>query len=431
MFNTIHKMIRNIISQQQEERDGLIQLSYIHRIEDATIADYLNSTLIKLITGPRRAGKSVIALQLLKNKNFAYLNFDDDLLLKHFDEDQVMQGLNDVYKGFTYLLLDEIQNLPDWELWVSKLYRRGVNLVITGSNSKLLSHEMASTLTGRYIQITVLPFSFSETIRFNEQSLPTNINATPIETGKLLGLLHTYLFNGGFPETVLNPGILKNYLSSLFDSILLKDILKRFRVRQTQQLYDLSNFLLSNYTNLFSFNQLKESLDFNSVATVQKFIGYLEEPYLFQHITRYNNKIKNQQKSAQKIYIIDNGFVHARSFELSPNYGRLLENLVFVELLRRNCKPELDLFYYRTRNDREIDFLVRKGHRVEQLIQVCYDINQPKTSKREMDALVEAAIELKCDDLLLITWDKEELIELNQLEIKLIPAYKWLTQNSK
>lgn len=422
-------MIRNILHQQREERDILLQQAYINRIEDAAIADFLNTTLIKLISGPRRAGKSVIALQLLESQNFAYLNFDDDLLLKHFDEDAVIQALNDVYKDFTYLLLDEIQNLSGWELWVNKLYRRGVNLVITGSNSKLLSHEMASTLTGRYVQITVLPFSFAETIRFNEQILLTTEKFTPIETGKMLGLLNAYLFNGGFPETVLNPGILKNYLSSLFDSILLKDILKRFRVRQTQQLYDLSNYLLSNYTNLFSFNQVKEALDFNSVATVQKFIGYLEEPYLFQHITRYSNKIKNQQKSAQKIYIIDNGFIKARSFELSPNYGRLLENLVFVELLRRDYKPELELFYYRTRNDREIDFLLRKGHRIEQLIQVSYDIEQPKVSKREIDALVEAANELDCTELLLITWNKEDIIEINQLKIKLLPAYKWLITN--
>jgi len=239
--------------------------------------------------------------------------------------------------------------------------------------------------TGRYVQITVLPFSFSETIRYNNQLLPEAKNATPTETGKMLGSLQTYLFNGGFPETVLNPGILKNYLSSLFDSILLKDILKRFRVRQTQQLYDLSNFLLSNYSNLFSFNQIKEALDYNSVATVQKFIGYLEEPYLFQHITRYHNKIKKHQKAAQKMYIIDNGFVKARSFELSPNYGRLLENLVFVELLRRAYKPELDLFYYRTRNDREIDFVLRKGHQ----------------------------------------------ISMNELTIHLIPTYKWLIKKNE
>jgi predicted AAA+ superfamily ATPase len=419
-------MIRNILHQQKEERDILLQQAYIHRIEEATIAEFLNTTLIKLITGPRRAGKSVMALQILKNKNFAYLNFDDELLLKYFDEDAVIQGLNDVYNGFTYLLLDEIQNLPNWELWVSKLYRRGINLIITGSNSKLLSHEMASTLTGRYIQITVLPFSFAETLRFADHSLPAVVQSTPVETGKILGLLHVYMFNGGFPETVLNTGILKNYLSSLFDSIILKDILRRFRVRQTQQLYDLSNFLLSNYTNLFSYNQVKDSLDFNSVATVQKFIRYLEEPYLFQHITRYNNKIKNQQKSAQKIYIIDNGFIKARSFELSPNYGRLLENIVFIELLRRDYKPELELFYFRTRNDREVDFLVRKGHQIEQLIQVCYDFAQLNVIKRETNALVEAAKELKCTDLLLLTWDKEDTIEINECKIKILPVWKWL-----
>lgn len=421
-------MIRNILYQQLEERNALLKQTYIVRIDDAVKAAYLSTTLIKLISGPRRAGKSVMALQLLENQNFAYLNFDDDLLLKNFNEDTVIQGLNEVFPEYDYLLLDEIQNLPDWELWVGKLYRRGVNLVITGSNSKLLSHEMATSLTGRYLQMTVLPFSFSETIRFNKQLDPLDSNATPTEKGKMLGLLQTYLFNGGFPEIVLNPGILRNYLSSLFDSILLKDILKRFMIRQTNQFYDLSNYLLSNYTNLFTFNQIKETLDFNSVATVQKFIGYLQEPYLFQHLTRYDTKIKNHQKTAQKIYIIDTGFVQARSFELSPNYGRLLENLVFVELVRRNYKPQLDLFYYRTRNDREIDFLLRKGHKIEQLIQVCYDISSPKTLKRELDALIEAATELQCESLQLITWDKEEQIEINQLTVLLTPAYKWLTK---
>ncbi len=422
-------MIRNLILQQQQELNVLLNQPYLYRIEDETISEYLNSTLIKLITGPRRAGKSVMALQMLKNQNFAYLNFDDDLLLRYFDEDAVIQSLNDVYKDFSYLILDEIQNLPKWELWVNKLYRRGINLVITGSNSKLLSSEMASVLTGRYIQIKVFPFSFLEILRFNNISLQSELNETPSETGKISGILHSYLFNGGFPEIVLNPGIIKNYLTTLFDSVLLKDILKRFGVRQTQQLYDLSNYLLSNYTNLFSYNQIKEELNFNSVATVQKFIGYLEESYLFQHIKRYDKKIKKQQKAAQKIYIIDNGFIKARSFELSPNYGRLLENIVFVELLRRNYKPGLELFYFKTRNNREIDFLLRKGHQIEQLIQVCYDMTQHKTIKRELDALLEASNELKCDKLLLISWDKDEQIAIDNKIIKVIPAYKWLTKN--
>lgn len=346
--------------------------------------------------------------------------------MNNFEEDIVIQSLNDVYAGYTCLLLDEIQNLPNWELWVGKLYRRGINLIITGSNSRLLSNEMASALTGRYLQIIVLPFSFGETLRFKSFTVSDKMQYTPAGIGEILALLDSYMFNGGFPETLFNPLLLKNYLSSLFDSVLLKDILKRFRIRNTRQLYDLSNFLLSNYTNPFSYNHIKDSLNFNSVATVQKFLGYLEEPYLFMHLTRYNNKVIKQQKSAQKIYVIDNGFIKARSFELSPNYGRLLENLVFIELLRRGYRPGLDLFYYRTRNDKEIDFLIRKGHQIEQLIQVCYNFEQLKVIKRETNALTEAAKELNCTNLLILSWDKEDIIEMDDLKIKLLPAWKWL-----
>ena len=423
-------MIKNILYQQQEERDGLLKQEYIERIGAISKAEYLSTGLIKLITGPRRAGKSVLSLQLLKDKNFAYLNFDDDLLLKHFDEDAVIQAINELYPNYQYLLLDEIQNLPNWELWVSKLYRRGANLIVTGSNAKLLSREMASSLTGRYVQIAIYPFSFAEFLQFKKQSLPDNESLTPQKMGTILSYLNTYLVNGGFPEIVLNPAILKNYLSSLFDSVLLKDIMRRFQIRQSQQFYDLSNYLLANYTNPYSYNQLKTDLNFSSVATVQKFVCYLSEPFLFLNLTRYATKIKLQQKSPKKSYVIDNGFIHTRSFELSPNNGRLLENAVFIELLRRNYKPELDLFYYRTRNDREIDFVCRKGYRVEQLIQVCFDIKSLKTLKREIDALLEASSELACSNLLLITWDREEVIIKNELNIQLIPAYKWLCDYS-
>jgi len=419
-------MIKNIIIQQKEERDILLNLKYVNRLKENFIAEYLNTGLIKLITGPRRAGKSVLALQLLKNKTFAYLNFDDDLLLKNFDENGVIQTLNEVYTGYEYILLDEIQNLPNWELWVNKLYRRGANLVITGSNSKLLSHELASALTGRFVQIAVFPFSFAEVIQARNLITPGENEITPTQKGNILNLLATYLQNGGYPETILNPSISKNYLSSLFDSILLKDILKRFRIRQTQQFYDLANYLLANYTNPYTSNQLKTELNFNSVTTVQKFIDYLEEPYLFVNLTRFSTKIKNQQKSPRKAYIIDNGFIRARSFELSPNFGRLLENLVFVELLRRNYRPGLDLFYYHTRNNREIDFILRKGHKTEQLIQVCYDLSHLKTLKREINALKEASDELSCNRLLIITWDKEEIIESNGLRIEVTQALNWL-----
>jgi predicted AAA+ superfamily ATPase len=423
-------MIESLIYQQHEECEELLKRAYIERIDITVRSDYLASGLIKLITGPRRAGKSVFALQLLKDENFAYLNFDDDLLLKHFEENLVIQALNEVYPGYKYLLLDEIQNLPGWELWVNKLYRRGINLIITGSNAKLLSHEMATSLTGRYIQIEVFPFSFKEVLRFHEVLLDKKPGLTPQKSGIILSYLNTYLLNGGFPETVLNPSIVKNYLSSLFDSVLLKDILRRFRIRQSQQFYNLANYLLTNYTNPYSYNQLKNDLNFNSVPTIQKFVGYLSEPYMFMNLTRYATKIKTQQKSPKKSYIIDNGFINARSFELSPSWGRLLENVVFIELLRRHFKPGSDLFYYRTRNDKEVDFICRKGHKIDQLIQVCYDITNPKTSKREINSLQEASSELNCNDLLIITWSKEEMIKTGKEDIQIVPAYKWLCEGT-
>ena len=244
-------MIKNILSQQLEERNGLLNHPYIERVDPTVKENYLSTGLIKLITGPRRAGKSVLSLQLLKDEDFAYINFDDDLLLKQFDEDAVIQALNELYPGYRYLLLDEIQNLPAWELWVSKLYRRGTNLILTGSNAKLLSHEMASSLTGRYLQIAVYPFSFGEFLRCNKLEAVFD-RLTPQKTGDILSHLNTWLVKGGFPEVVLNPPIHRNYLSSLFDSVLLKDIIRRFQVRQPQKLYDLSNYFLANYANPFS-----------------------------------------------------------------------------------------------------------------------------------------------------------------------------------
>ena len=424
-------MIKNIVYQQFEERNILLSRDYVERQDVPARSEFLSTGLIKLITGPRRAGKSVFSLQLLKNENFAYLNFDDDQLLKHFDEDAVIQSLNEIYPDYRYLLLDEIQNLPDWELWVNKLNRRGSNLVITGSNARLLSGEMATSLTGRYVQIEVFPFSFAEVLRFHKISLPDRQVLIPAEMGNILNHLNNFLLSGGFPEIVLNPSIADNYLSALFDSVLLKDIMRRFRIRQPRQLFDLSNYLLANCTNPYSFNQLKTGLNFNSVATVQKFTGYLTEAYLFVILTRYAVKVKTQQKSPGKFYIIDNGFIKARSFRISPNYGSQLENVVFTELLRLHYKPGLDLFYYHTRNDREVDFLCRKGHVVEQLIQVCYDITNEKTLKREITALTEASSELKCIDLLLITWDDEKIIEQKGSTIHFIPAWKWLTRGER
>lgn len=416
-------MIRTIVLQQKEERDSLLRCDYQERVVAGKAEDFLASNLIKLITGPRRAGKSVFALQLLKSKKFAYLNFDDDLLLKHFDENILWQLLLEIYPNFKYLLLDEIQNLPEWELWVAKLYRRGVNLIITGSNSKLLSNEMATALTGRFIQINILPFSYAEILAFN--NVPITYK-TPTKKALLLQKLAEILQYGSFPESVKSRSITRSYLSALYDSILLKDITRRFKVRNTNELYILAAYLLTNYCNPFSVNQLADELNIGSVHTAQKFCKYLTEPYLFFYLQRYNNKLKITQKSPQKIYVVDNGFVTAQSFELSENRGRLLENLVFIELLRRGYNTQQTLFYYRTRNNKEVDFICRNMHKIETLIQVSYDLRNSKTYKREISSLVEASGELKCSNLLLLTWDDEKIVVDNDVSIIIKPIWKWL-----
>ena len=356
---------------------------------------------------------------MLQGKNFAYLNFDDNLLLENWNEDLVMRMLDDVYPGYEYLLLDEIQNLPDWDLWVNKLYRRGKNLIITGSNAKMLSSEMATVLTGRYLQIEMLPFSLEETMRWR------NVNLEEQSTQAIV-VADDYMRNGGYPETIQSRNITKSYLSTLFDSILLKDVAKRHKVRNTTDLYNLATYLLSNFCNPISANDLAVELGLSSVTTTKKFCDYLAEPYLFFYLPRFNNKMKLMKKAPPKVYVVDNGFVQSTAFNLSENLGRLLENQVFVELLRRGYIPGKTLFYYRTRNDKEVDFVTRKGSKVEQLIQVCYDMTSDKTRKRELDALDEAAKELQCDNLLVITNSVDDKIVWNDEMISIIQIFKFL-----
>ena len=400
------------ILNQRAERDELLSRPYQQRHTKYDADELLQNPLIKLITGPRRVGKSVFALLMLQGKNFAYLNFDDNQLLEKWEEDLAMSALDDVYPNYDFMLLDEIQNLPDWDLWVSKLYRRGKNLIITGSNAKMLSSEMATVLTGRYLQIEMLPFSLEETMSWK------NISTDRAEqAAQAIMLADDYMRNGGYPETIPSRSITKSYLSTLFDSILLKDVARRHKVRNTTDLYSLATYLLSNFCNPISANELAGELGLASVATTKKFCDYLNEPYLFFYLPRFNNKLKLMNKAPKKVYVVDNGFVQSTAFNLSENLGRLLENQVFVELLRRGYIPGQTLFYYRTRNDKEVDFVTRKGAKVEQLIQVCYDMTSEKTRKRELDALAEAAEELHCDNLLIITNSQEEKIEWKRTAI--------------
>ena len=414
--------MKTIVLNQRKERDELLSRPYLTRRSNHDEDMLLNSHLIKLITGPRRVGKSTQALLMLRNKNFAYLNFDSQQLLDAWDANLVMRMLDDVYPGYDYLLLDEVQNLEGWDLWVSELYKIGKNLVITGSNAKMLSSEMATVLTGKYLQVEMLPFSLEEFFDWNKLELH---NLKPEQDAESKVLTDDYMRNGGYPEVVASRQLVRSYLDTLFDSIVWKDVAKRHNVRNITDLNNLSLYLVSNFCNPLSANELSEELGFSSVNTTKKFMDYLHEPYLFYYLSRYNNKLKLMKKAPRKVYVVDNGFVAAKAFSLSENLGRLLENQVFIELIRQGYNTEKTMFYYRSRNDKEVDFVLRKENRVERLVQVCYDLSSPKTEKREVDSIVECAGELKCSNLTIVAKEDERTIEKDGYSINVLPISKF------
>ena len=414
--------MKTIVLNQRMERDELLSRPYLTRRSSLDTNALLDSHLIKLITGPRRVGKSTQALLMLRDKNFAYLNFDNQQLLDAWDANLVMRMLDDVYPGYDYLLLDEVQNLEAWDMWVSELFRHGKNLVITGSNAKMLSSEMATVLTGKYVQVEMLPFSLEEFFDWNKLDLH-HLESEHSTEGKVL--TDDYLRYGGYPEVVASRQLTRSYLDTLFDSIVWKDVAKRHRVRNITDLNNLAVYLVSNFCNPLSANELSEELGLSSVNTTKKYMDYLHEPYLFYYLSRYNNKLKLMKKAPRKVYVVDNGFVAAKAFSVTENLGRLLENQVFIELVRRGYDTEKTMFYYRSRNDKEVDFVLRQGAHIERLVQVCYDMNSPKTEKREVDAIVECAGELKCDNLTIVTYDDERTIEKDGYKINVVPIAKF------
>jgi len=415
------QIIRDILLLQQRELERRHQEPYIERNLDL---HHLDNNLIKVVIGPRRAGKSFFAAHALQAiGSFGYVNFDDERLLNVVDYDEILNAIDTLYNQPKYILLDEIQNVNRWELWVNRLQRQGRRVIVTGSNSNLLSRELATHLTGRHVQTLLFPFSFAERLKWMNRAL------TDAEHKEALA---HHIEEGGFPEPLLHNLNRHEYLASLLDSVIYKDIVKRFKIRGVQGLEDLVSYLLANIAQEYSFRTLTSVTRCRSAHTVEKYLSYLQEAFGFFSVKRFSWKVREQAASNKKIYCVDNGLVTCKAFRSSSNLGRLCENLVAIALRKWELNRQAEIFYWKcSQTQWEVDFVVKQGLKIRSLIQVCADVRDPKTEARETRALINASKALKCNKLILLTDDVEKVVSANWFDVRrkiqYIPLWKWLS----
>lgn len=420
--------LERILKDQHEELLNTDYSQFINRQEETEID--LNSRLAQIVIGVRRCGKSTICQKVLMESkvNFAYVNFDDESLASLHSEElnDVLQVLYRIYGSFTHLFMDEIQNVPKWHLFVNRLLRQGIHIILTGSNANLLSGELATHLTGRYNEIRLYPFSFSEYCL--ARGILTDTQTTK-STGLLLNALDTYLQQGGFPE-VMSISRQDKYIASLLTAIISKDICHRYKVRYKKTLQQLANGVLDRFCQEISYSDLQKIYQLNSIHTSKNYVSYLENAYLIRLIPRYSFKSIERQ-SMRKVYCIDNAFITNHDDALqTENLGWRLENIIAIELYRRLKNEMQQLYYLRQNKNYEVDFAIVERNKVKQLIQVTYDFNQPKTKlyNREIGGLLKGAAATGCTDLTLIMMSgEEEDIEVNGLTIHKVLAIRWLT----
>ncbi len=415
-------MLKDVLLTQKREWERRLTERYIAREVGPAFARA--GDLVRVVVGPRRAGKSFFALHALGATGVCgYANFDDERLVGLADYDDLLNALDAVYDRPAMLLLDEVQNLERWELFVNRLQRQGRRLLVTGSNSHLLSSELATHLTGRHLLVPLLPFSFAEYLRSA---------AGPLTASEQKARLETYVREGGFPEPLLKAVDRGEYLRTLVQAVLFKDIVRRHRIRAVQGIEDLARYLFSNVAKEYSYQALARVTRCRSANTVEKYVRYLEEAFLFFSIRRFSFKVREQAAYNKKIYSVDNGLAVALGFRFSADSGRLYENAAAIALWKQVLNRAAEVFYWRGAQNEEVDFVVKQGPRIKALIQVCQTVDDPKILARETRALLKAGHELKCPDLLLLAGDQEktETAEWFGLKgrIRHVPLWKWLLE---
>jgi len=413
---------------EKEQETGIKRSEYLTRLKKI-----INSEQIIIITGARRAGKSFLMRQLAKDligqgvnkKDILIVNFEDPRFIKLDSE-----TLEDIYQfyvrhfnvtGAPYIFLDEIQEVKGWEKWVKMMQEfKKAKIIISGSNAHLLSRELGTTLTGRHLDLFVYPLSFKEFVNFQIE----NKNE---DTSKQK-LFQQYLEFGGFPKVFFEKNK-QELLLTYFQDVTNRDVIKRYSIRKTDGLRNLINFYFSNFSNLISYTSIAKFLGLTT-DTIIKFSQYFSNAYLVFFLKKFSFKIKEQDRSQHKIYINDPGLINAVGFKFSDNFGRLLENIVFLEFLRRKNSNtnNINLFYYQDDQKREVDFIWQEGKNIKQAIQVCADLSNLKIKKREIKNLEKAMEEFNLKQGLILTYNTEEKIKIGKKIIDVKSIYQWLLE---
>jgi len=423
------KDLKRILESQRDELKQLDLASLCTRKEEQELQ--LDSNLAQVVIGVRRSGKSTLCQKVLLEKgvNFAYVNFDDERLrkAKTDDLDDVLQMLYEIYGDFTHLFLDEVQNVKDWPLFVNRLLRQKMRLIITGSNANLLSGELATHLTGRYHKIELFPFSFAELCRMNNVDMQSG-------SVKAIGLrqhaLAQYIMEGGFPELTTLPEINRHdYLQSLLKAIIEKDICKRYKIKHKKTLSELANKMLDWFCQEKSYNDVTNELGIKSVHTTKNYIEYLQNAYLLYILPKFSLKSK-EKTMARKAYAIDPAFIDEHDNALlTDSYGLRLENVITLEVARRIHSEYQQVYYLRKDNEFEVDLVIVERSHVKELIQVTYDFSNPseKLFKREVEGLTRGSALTHCDNLtLVVMYGETGTIEHNGKKIRVVSASEWL-----
>ncbi len=395
------------------------------------LVDYSSRDIVDII-GPRRSGKSSL-LKLIIHRldlegDFLYINFEDPFFIENCDA-SIIEDLIKTYKeyfskvGLKYLFFDEIQEIKNWEKAIRKL-RDGTEykIFITGSSSTLLSRELSSRITGRHITVKMLPLDFREFLFFKKIEVQSLKDRT-LKEYAIQKAFDEYLEFGGFPEAVISSN--KELLKEYFYDFIQKDVVLRHNIRDKEALEKMAVFLISSVGKPVSNASMQKAFSL-SYESVEKYFGYLKEAFLIFEVRQFSFSLKKQSKALPKIYGVDTGMTREVSFAFSQDNGRILENVVFLYLV----KMFDSVFYYRTKSNAEVDFLVRNKEKNEALVQVSWDISDEKTKKREIRALVEAMNELSMKKSYIVTHSEEDAYETEGKTIQIIPAWKWMLEEN-